>query len=131
MDTKPISFDGRSFLMAVRQPRCWLRAYAFVLSFLVCTAQNTVLLRNAADPGVRMPMAGLGMGNIGTYGNNSFDAVNATATFLKLGGHRTDAADSYGDEPGIGLAIREFLQERKASRTEVFIESKIGPGGLA
>jgi hypothetical protein len=78
-----------------------------------------------------MPMAGLGMGNIGTYGNNTFDAVNTTAAFLRLGGRRTDAADSYGDEPGIGLAMREFLAKTKVSRTEVFIESKTGPGGLA
>ena len=48
-------------------------------------AANRVLLQNAADPNTWMPLAGLGMGNIGTYGKNAFAAVNATRTWLEQG----------------------------------------------
>ena len=48
-----------------------------------------------------------------------------------IGGLRTDSADSYGDEPGIGLAMREWMNRTGRPRKELFIGSKIGPGGLA
>ena len=46
--------------------------------------------------------------------------------------HRTDSADSYsGAEPEIGLAMREWLNQPGSgnARGDLFIESKIGPGG--
>jgi len=89
------------------------------------------LLQHAADPGTYMPMAGLGMGNIGTYGHNAYAAVNATASMLAIGGRRTDAADSYGCEPGIGLAMRRAGLCQGSERSSIFIGSKIGPGGLS
>lgn len=94
-------------------------------------ATPTFELKQAADPGVHMPQAGIGLGNIGKYGNNSYAAVNATLSFLRLGGRRTDSADSYGDELGIGLALRKFMNETKTLRSDLFIVSKIGPGGLS
>jgi len=92
---------------------------------------ETVLLQNAADPDVYMPLAGGGFGNIGTYGKNAFAAYNSTLSFLKLGGRRTDSADSYGDERGMGLAMIDFMKVSGSERKDFFIESKIGPGGLA
>lgn len=88
------------------------------------------LLQNAADPGTYIPMAGLGMGNIGKYGHNAYAAVNAIASMLTFGGRRTDAADSYGCEPGIGLAMRRAGIFQWPARSSIFIGSKIGPGGL-
>ena len=111
-----------------------------VLLLLCCCAASTAaavppipevpstLLQNAADPGTYMPMAGLGMGNIGDYGSNAYAALNATASMLAIGGRRTDAADSYGCEPGIGLAMRRAGLCEGATRGSIFIESKIGPG---
>ena len=59
-------------------------------------------------------------------------SYEATLTFLALGGRHTDSADSYTDaEPGIGLAMREWIAADPANnqRSELFIASKIGPGG--
>jgi len=78
-----------------------------------------------------MPMAGLGMGNIGHYGSNAYAATNATASMLAMGGRRTDAADSYGCEPGIGLAMNRAGLCDQSTRSSVFIGTKIGPGGLS
>ena len=48
-----------------------------------------------------------------------------------MGGRRTDSADSYGDEPGIGLAFRQSgLCGGGGQRSSAFIGSKVGPGGL-
>lgn len=89
----------------------------------------SVALRNAASH-VIMPVTGMGTGcnvggcNIGP--GSDMVAYNMSLQWLQLGGRRFDAADSYGCEPGIGKAA-------KASgipRSEVFFESKIGPGGL-
>ena len=87
-------------------------------------------LRNAADPGVVMPYAGLGMPCGPTYKCEQ-SAYEGTLTFLALGGRHTDSADSYtGAEPGIGLAMREWMASDAANRREdLFIGSKIGPGG--
>ena len=49
-------------------------------------------------------------------------------------GRHTDSADSYtGAEPGIGLAMREWMASDPAANTreDLFIASKIGPGGAA
>ena len=56
----------------------------------------------------------------------------ATATFLALGGRHTDSAISYTDaEPGIGLAMREWMAASPGTnkREDLFITSKVGPGG--
>ena len=46
--------------------------------------------------------------------------------WFKIGGRRIDAADSYGCEPGIGLAMKDSGLKRE----DIFIVSKTGPGGL-
>ena len=95
--------------------------------------RHSVPLQNAADPGVAMPLAGMGMPCGPTY-QCSQPAYDATLTFLALGGRHTDSADSYtGAEPGIGLAMREWLASAPAThkREDLFIASKVGPGGAA
>jgi diketogulonate reductase-like aldo/keto reductase len=88
-----------------------------------------VVLQNAADPGVSMPLAGLGM-PCGPLYSCSASSYNGTRTFLAAGGRRTDSADSYAAaEPGIGLAMRQWMAETGSRRSELFIGSKIGPGG--
>ena len=57
--------------------------------------------------------------------------IRQQKTHSHSGGRRTDSADSYGDEPGIGLAMREWMNTTGSQRSELFIGSKIGPGGLA
>lgn len=95
------------------------------------SAAQRVTLQNAADPGVAMPVAGLGtgcaIGGCNIVPGSDMVAFNMTMSWLKLGGTRIDAADSYGCEPGIGLAV----QRSGIGRKKVFLESKTGPGGLA
>ena len=87
-----------------------------------------VLLQNAADPDVYMPVAGLGTDfasceNASASGNQSFAPA---LQWLQLGGRRFDGALSYGCDFGVGQAIRAS----GLARSEVFVASKIGPGGL-
>tara|TARA_B110001452_G_scaffold89748_1_gene73683 strand:- start:339 stop:1361 length:1023 start_codon:yes stop_codon:yes gene_type:complete len=88
----------------------------------------SVLLRNAAAPDSRMPVAGLGTDfsfceNASASGNQSFAP---SLSWLQLGGRRFDGALSYGCDKGVGSAIRAS----GVPRNEAFVVSKIGPGGL-
>lgn len=91
-------------------------------------AAPSVVLRNAAAPGTVMPVAGLGTDfdfceNATASGNQSFDAA---LLWLQLGGRRFDGALSYGCDRGVGEAMRAS----GVNRSDVFLVSKIGPGGL-
>eukprot|EP00035_Acanthoeca_spectabilis_P033361 m.23256 g.23256 ORF g.23256 m.23256 type:complete len:209 (+) comp5921_c0_seq1:13-639(+) len=114
-----------------------MRAEAVVaaaLAAIVAAGHATtpsVTLRNTADPGVVMPAAGLGtgcaIGGCKISPGSDMVAYNMSLTWLGMGGRRIDGADSYGCEPGIGLAIKHS----GLAREDVFIVSKTGPGGLA
>ena len=98
------------------------------------TAAGTVpcvMLNHSADRGVCMPLAGLGMGSaVWETSPDLYLAANATRAFLQLGGRRTDSADSYRNELGVGLGMRRFMNATRTPRSAIFIGSKIGPGGL-
>lgn len=106
-------------------------ATAMLWAAAAAQAVPSILLQNAADPGVWMPHAGLGTGcNIGgchIAPGSDMLSYNMSLQWLRIGGRRFDGADSYGIEPGIGKAIIDSGVPRK----EVFIVSKTGPGGLA
>jgi diketogulonate reductase-like aldo/keto reductase len=91
----------------------------------------TVALFNAAAPGLRMPATGMGtgcaIGGCSFAAPQPFASLNMSKQWLAIGGRRFDGADSYGIEPGIGEAIKQS----GVARSEVFITSKTGPGGLA
>ena len=79
-------------LIVVRPSHLTTQFAAMLLSTLLLKTVNAaaadtnrVLLQNAAAPDTWMPLAGLGMGNIGTYGKNAFAAVNVTRTWLEQG----------------------------------------------
>ncbi|XP_065829602.1 aldo-keto reductase Mvan_2161-like [Oscarella lobularis] len=80
-----------------------------------------------------MPLIGLGTGGYapnnsfphGEYWNDSVAEI-AVSAWLKLGGRRIDAAFSYHDQVGVGKAIRES----GIPREQIFITSKVGPGGV-
>uniref|UniRef100_A0A7S1HRI9 NADP-dependent oxidoreductase domain-containing protein n=1 Tax=Eutreptiella gymnastica TaxID=73025 RepID=A0A7S1HRI9_9EUGL len=71
-------------------------------------------------PGVQMPMLGLG-----TWQYNSSTAGAAAAVALGLGYELIDTALGYGNQQGIGAALRAS----RRPRTSYFLTSKI-PGGL-
>eukprot|EP00118_Oscarella_pearsei_P026852 m.310515 g.310515 ORF g.310515 m.310515 type:complete len:350 (+) comp52168_c0_seq1:395-1444(+) len=91
-----------------------------------------VQLQNAAEENMMMPAIGIGTGAYapnstfphGEYWNDSI-AEMAVGNWLKLGGRRIDAAVSYHDQVGIGKAIRAS----GIPREQIFITSKVGPGG--
>jgi len=91
----------------------------------------SVLLKNAALPGVRMPIIGLGTGTYGepdgTDGEYWTDEMAETAalTWLQLGGRRIDGSYGYPGQAGIGAAIKKS----NISREEIFITSKVDPKG--
>ena len=91
----------------------------------------TVLLHNAATPGMQMPATGMGtgcaIGGCNWAKPQPYASLNMSKQWLSIGGRRFDGADSYGIEPGIGEAIKQA----GIPRSEVFITSKTGPGGLA
>jgi diketogulonate reductase-like aldo/keto reductase len=96
--------------------------------------QPSLPLYNAAQPGMTMSASGLGTGGPGCY-NASADgkaSLNASLTWLALGGRRFDGAISYGCDAGIGAAIVEAGKAGSPglARADVFVTSKIGPGGL-
>ncbi|XP_065180626.1 9,11-endoperoxide prostaglandin H2 reductase-like [Sycon ciliatum] len=88
----------------------------------------SVRLRNAAMPGVMMPVAGLGTGNYGPPGElwDVATCEEAVLNFLKSGGRRIDGALTYNGQLGVASAI-------KASgipRSEIFITSKTPLAGF-
>ena len=91
--------------------------------------EPSVLLKNAAKPGMKMPVAGIGTwGYVHEPGTsipgevwNDTVAEKAIKEWLALGGRRIDGALGYGDQVGVGNAV-------KASgipRQEIFMTSKV------
>jgi len=106
---------------------------ALVLCVLFALTEGqvpSVALQNAAKPGLKMPVIGIGTGGYGRPGGidgeywNDTTAYNAVKLFLAAGGRRIDTAVDYGTEKGIGQAIKES----GLAREDFFITSKIGPG---
>jgi len=107
----------------------------FLSLCFICSSNSapgpSVLLRNAADPGVRMPVVGLGTGSYGkpdgTNGEYWTDAIAEAATlaWLQLGGRRIDGSWGYFGQAGIGAGWKKS----NVSREEIFITSKVEPKG--
>ena len=111
--------------------------FAFILA--VCqpvhlTAEvPSVTLMNAAKPGLKMPVAGIGTwGYVHQQGTgipgevwNDTVAEKAVKEWLALGGRRVDGSLGYLDQVGVGNAV-------KASgipREEIFMTSKVSLAG--
>ena len=92
----------------------------------------TVTLMNAAAPGTKMPVVGIGTGGYmfeprtgpGEIWTEDV-AEKAVEQWLKLGGRRIDASLNYRNEPGVGRAIKAS----RVPREEIFIVSKVGSEG--
>ena len=93
----------------------------------------TVTLMNAAIPGTKMPVTGIGTGAYvyeprtepGEIWTEDV-AERSVEQWLDLGGRRIDASLSYRNQPGVGKAIKAST----VSREDMFIVSKVGSGGL-
>lgn len=85
-------------------------------------------LHNAAAPGLMMSATGLGTGGPGCYNESSdqLASLNSSLSWLRLGGRRFDGAISYACDRGVGAA----MALSGVPRHEVFVASKVGPGGV-
>jgi len=132
-----------------------MRAVALCLALCagvaVAALPTSVVLRGAAVPGTVFPVMGLGTAGggsdhgFGAYGEcwascgdgncsvplpaGADDCGRYTeaaiAVWAQLGGRRYDSANSYRNQNAVGRGIR-MLQ---APRSEIFFQSKTGPGG--
>ena len=96
------------------------------------SAAPDVLLKNAADSDVYMPVAGLGTGcNIGGCdGQHPMNALNMSLSWFQLGGRRVDGADSYGIDGSIGLAVKQNVadpQGKLANRSDCLLYTSPSP----
>lgn len=79
--------------------------------------QATITLYN----GVKMPWFGLGVFKV----EEGPELVNAVKFAIKQGYRSIDTAAIYGNEEGVGQAIREAINEYGITREELFITSKV------
>ncbi|MEQ2529532.1 aldo/keto reductase [Robertmurraya yapensis] len=79
--------------------------------------QSTTTLSN----GVKMPWLGIGVFKV----EEGPELVNAVKFAIKNGYRSVDTAAIYGNEEGVGQAIREGLAEIGLSREELFVTSKV------
>lgn len=71
---------------------------------------------NRLSNGIQIPVIGLG-----TWKSSNEDAYNATKKALELGYRHIDTATIYGNEEGVGKAIRES----DVPREEIFVTTKL------
>lgn len=79
--------------------------------------QSTTTLNN----GVKMPWFGIGVFKV----EEGPELVNALKFAIKHGYRSIDTAAIYGNEEGVGIAIREGIEEAGISRDDLFITSKV------
>ena len=75
---------------------------------------------------IQIPMVGFG-----TYLINDDDAPSCVSHAIRSGYRHVDTAEVYGNEKGIGLAIKESMKELGISREDLFITTKLWPGNEA
>jgi methylglyoxal/glyoxal reductase len=71
--------------------------------------------------GVKMPWFGIGVFKV----EEGHELVNAVKFAIKHGYRSIDTAAIYGNEEGVGQAIREGVQEAGISRDDLFVTSKV------
>lgn len=79
--------------------------------------KETVVLNN----NVRMPQFGLGVFQV----EDGAELIQAVKTAIAHGYRSIDTAAIYGNERGVGQAVREALEEQQLDRKELFITSKV------
>ena len=97
------------------------------LLLALCSAADlpSVRLMNAAKDGLMMPVAGIGTWGYGLPGEvwNDDIAEKAVGQWLALGGRRIDGSKGYGDQVGVGKAVKASGVKRE----EIFMTSKVSP----
>lgn len=76
------------------------------------------------NSGCAMPLNGLG-----TYSLHGSECVNAVKSAIERGVRLIDTARMYGNEEEIGRAIREEIAAGAVTREDLFVTTKLYPGG--
>jgi len=75
---------------------------------------------------IQIPVVGFG-----TYLINADEAKNFVFNALQCGYRHVDTAEGYGNETGVGYAIKKAQNELSLKRGELFVTSKVWPGNEA
>jgi 2,5-diketo-D-gluconate reductase A len=75
---------------------------------------------------LQIPLVGFG-----TYLVPNQEAPNVVAAALRAGYRHIDTAEGYGNEEGVGAAIRDSIQSGGLTREQLFITTKLWPGNAA
>ena len=75
---------------------------------------------------IQIPMVGFG-----TYLINNEETGKYVLSAIRAGYRHIDTAEAYGNEEGVGLAIKNAQSELGLSREEIFVTTKLFPGNEA
>jgi 2,5-diketo-D-gluconate reductase A len=75
---------------------------------------------------IQIPMVGFG-----TYLINNEETRKYVLSAIRAGYRHIDTAKAYGNEEGVGLAIKNAQSELGLSREEIFVTTKLWPGNEA
>lgn len=75
-------------------------------------------------PGVEIPFLGFG-----TYLIPDAEAADAVEAAIAAGYRHTDTAEAYQNERGVGEGLRRGMAANALARTDVFVTTKLWPGG--
>ncbi len=78
------------------------------------------------NTGAEIPLLGFG-----TYLISEGEAATAVAEALRAGYRHIDTAEGYGNERGVGQAIRQATDAGHLTRDELFVTTKLWPGNPA
>ena len=67
---------------------------------------------------------------LGTYNMSSLEAETMTYEAIKYGYRHIDTAAVYKNEDGVSKGLNKILDESGLSRKDIFITTKLWPGGL-
>ena len=75
---------------------------------------------------IQIPMIGFG-----TYTINTDEAKTCVHNAIRYGYRHIDTAEGYGNEKGVGYALKNAQKELRLSREDLFVTTKLSPGNEA
>ena len=75
---------------------------------------------------IQIPMIGFG-----TYPINTDEAKTCVHNAIRYGYRHIDTAEGYGNEKGVGHALKNAQKELRLSREDLFVTTKLSPGNEA
>jgi len=92
---------------------------------------NTINVKSSLNKDMKMSLSEtiqIPMVGFGTYLINDEGAKSYVYKAIDLGYRHIDTAELYGNENGVGLAIKKGIEELGLKREELFVTTKLWPG---